>query len=206
MKTGNQLVTDLYVKPIDIYQYIHASLCHVFHRKKPIPSSQAFRFNRICSENAFFDKRFNELQVCLKERGYNENLERGQILKARKYLRSEVLNKQKRVGNKSSFVFNITCHPVFSKLENVLSEIYLLFRRAKSLKDIFVRAKVAPLEKKKGCCGSCGGTRCEIYNHFVTTKTFGSLSTQRENCIKPDNLNCRSSDVVYLFSCKACLK
>ena len=164
------------------------------------------------------------MEVFLKERGYNDKLERGQILKARKYLRSEVLNKRKRVGNKSNFVFNITCHPVFSKLENLLSEIYLLltpdrehqkvfekvpiigFRRAKCLKDIFVRAKVAPLEKKKGCCGSCGGIRCEIYNHFVTTKTFGSLSTQRENCIKPDNLNCRSSDVVYLFSCKACLK
>ena len=100
-------------------------------------------------------------------------LVRGQILKARKFLRSEVLNKQKRMGNKSRIVFNITYHPVFSKLKNVLSEIHLLltpdrehgkvfekvpiigFRRAKSLKDILVRVKVAPLEKKKGCCRSC---------------------------------------------------
>ena len=91
------------------------------------------------------------------------------------------------MGNKSRIVFNITYHPVFSKLQNVLSEIHLLltpdrehgklfekvlitgFRRAKSLKDILVRAKVAPLEKKKGCCRSCGGTRCEICKHVVTT-------------------------------------
>ena len=66
--------------------------------------------------------------------------------------------------------------------------------------------KVAPLEKKKGCCRPCGGTRCEICKHVVTTETFRSFSTQREYCIKPDNLNCRSSNVVYLFSCKACSK
>ena len=87
-----------------------------------------------------------------------------------KFLRREnlqILNKQKSVGNNYRFVFNITNHPVLAKLKSLLSEINLLltrdrehgkvferipvvrFRRAKSLKDIFVRAKVAPLEKKK---------------------------------------------------------
>ena len=126
--------------------------------------------------------------------------------------------------NKSRIVFNITYHSVFSKFKNVLSEIQLLltpdrehgkvfenvpiigFRRAKSLKDILVRAKVAPLEKKKGCCRPCRGTRCEIGKHVVTTEAFRSFNTQREYCIKPNNLNCCSSNVVYLFSCKACSK
>ena len=167
MKKGNQLVTDLYVKPTDTHQHLQNSSCHVSHCKKSIPFSQALRLNRICSENAFFDKRCNELEVWLKQRGYSGKLVRGQILKARKFSRSEVLNKRKRVGNNSRFVFNITYHPVLSKLKNVLSEIHLLltpdrehgkvfgnipivgFRRAKSLKDTLVRAKVAPIEKKK---------------------------------------------------------
>ena len=102
----------------------------------------------------------------------------GQILKARNFLRSEVLNKRKSVRN-NRFVFNMTFHPVLSKLKNVLAEIHLLltpdrehgkvferipivgFRRAKSLKDILVITKVAPLEIK-GSCRSCGGTRWEI--------------------------------------------
>ena len=127
------------------------------------------------------------------------------------------------MGNKSGIVLNITYHPVFLKLKNVLSEIHLLltpdrehgkvfenvpivgFRRAKSLKDILVRAKVAPLEKKKGCCRPCRGTGCEICKH-VTTEAFRSFSTQREYCIKPNNLNNRCSSVVYFFSCKACSK
>ena len=51
-----------------------------------------------------------------------------------------------------------------------------------------MRAKVVPLVKKKGCCRSCGGTTCEICKHVVTTETFRSFSTQREYCIRPDNL------------------
>ena len=65
------------------------------------------------------------------------------------------------------------------------------FRRAKSLKDLLVIFR---------------GTRCEICKHVVTTETFRSFSTQRDYCIKPDNLNCCSSNVVYHFSCKACSK
>ena len=84
IKKGNQLVTELYIKPTDTHQYLHASLCHVSHCKKSIPSSQTLRLNRICSENAFFDKRCNELEIWLKELGYSDKLVRGHILKARK--------------------------------------------------------------------------------------------------------------------------
>ena len=60
IKKGNQLVTDLCIKPTDTHQYLHACSCHVSHCKKSIPFSQALHLNRICSENAFFDERYNE--------------------------------------------------------------------------------------------------------------------------------------------------
>ena len=41
-----------------------------------------------------------------------------------------------------------------------------------------MRAKVAPLEKNKGSCRSCGVTRCEICKHIVSTETFKSFSTK----------------------------
>ena len=82
-KKSNQLVLDLYIKPTDTYQYLHASSCHVYHSKKSILYSQAVRLNRICSENLFYDKRYNELEVWLMERGYSDKWVRQQILKAR---------------------------------------------------------------------------------------------------------------------------
>ena len=40
------------------------------------------------------------------------------------------------------------------------------FSRAKSSKDIFVRAKT-PQIKNKGWCGPCKGPRCGIFKHFT---------------------------------------
>ena len=62
-KKGNQDITDLYLKPTDTHQYLHASSCHVSRCKNSIPFSQALRLNRICSENVFLHKRYNELEV-----------------------------------------------------------------------------------------------------------------------------------------------
>ena len=54
IKKGNELVTDLCVKPTDTHQYLHASSCHVSHCIISMPFSQALHLNRICSEKAFF--------------------------------------------------------------------------------------------------------------------------------------------------------
>ena len=224
MKKGNQRATDWYIKQTETHQYLHASLCYISHCKKSLPFSQALCLNKICSENAFFDKRCNALEAWLKEQGYSGKLLKGQILKFRKCSTSEVLSERKRVGNNAWFGFNITYHPVLSKLKNVLSEVHLLltpdrqhekvsekmpivrFRRAKSLKDILVRAKGASLGKKKDCCRSCRGNRCKICKVVVTTETFRFWSTEIEYRFKTDNLNCRSNNVVYFFSCKASSK
>ena len=52
---GDKISTDLYVKPTDTHQYLHASSCHAFHTKRSIPYGQAHRLNRICSDNNAFE-------------------------------------------------------------------------------------------------------------------------------------------------------
>ena len=195
IKEGNQLLTDVFVKSTDIHQYLYATSCHVYHSKKSIPYSQALRFNRICSENQFFDKRCNDLEVWLKSRGCNDKLVRQQFLKARKYRRIELLHSQREEVHKNKLVFNITYYPIFSKLKYILCKIYLLltphrehrkvfenvpiigFKKGKSSKDILVRAKVPPLKTKKAFCGPCNELRCEICKHI--TKTHLSESSSR---------------------------
>ena len=60
------------------------------------------------------------MEVQLKVKGYSDKLERGQMLKARIFSWSEVLNKQKRAGNKNGFVFNIVYHAMFSEPKKYL--------------------------------------------------------------------------------------
>ena len=74
MKKGNRPVNDLYANLIDTHEYLNGSSCHVSYCKTSIPFSQALRLNRVCSENAFFDKRCNKLEVWLKERDYSHEL------------------------------------------------------------------------------------------------------------------------------------
>ena len=75
IEEGNRLLTDVFVKSTDT-QYLHATSCHVYHSKRSIPYSQTLRFNRICSKNQFFDKRCNDSEVWLKNRGSNGKLVR----------------------------------------------------------------------------------------------------------------------------------
>ena len=84
----------------------------------------------------------------MKERGYSDKLVRGKILKARKFSRSEVLNKRKWMGNKSRIVFNITYHAGFSKLKNVLSEIEIHLYHKEHGK-VFEKVPIIGLEEQK---------------------------------------------------------
>ena len=151
IRSGNKLLTDLYIKPMDTHQYLE-----------------------------FFDNRCNQLEYWLKERGYNEKVVRQQILKARKFTRKDLLNQDSKTKGRNKLVFNFTYHPAYSKLKHILSNINLLltpdaqhrkvfpevpivgFKRGKSLKDLLVRAKV-PVEKETDgkSCG-CQGKRCEV--------------------------------------------
>ena len=106
MKDG-KIITDLYVKPTDTHQYLDSSSCHPYHCKKSIPYSQALRLNRICSNNAFFDQRCNELEHWLQQRGYSERVARQEILKAQKIPRNELLEKEHNHPEENKLTFNI---------------------------------------------------------------------------------------------------
>ena len=73
---GN-VTTDLYAKPTHRHQYLHYSSCRPYHCKKGIPYSQTLRLNKICSDPNSFDRRCNDLEKWLIERGYSER----QVLK-----------------------------------------------------------------------------------------------------------------------------
>ena len=219
-KKNNQLDTDLYIKPKDTHQYLRASSCHVYHSKKSILNSQVLRLNRICSENSFYDKCCNELEIWLRERGYSDKLVRQQIFKARNRKRKDILNNIKDY----KLVLNITYHPNFSNLKDIVSLLHLLltpdqehqhvfhqvpiisFRRAKSFKDILVRAKVPPVQKNEGFCGPCQKSRYDICEHIVINDSFKSITTQKTYFIRPPDLKFSAKNVVYLFTRKTCSK
>ena len=123
------MLTEVFVKSTDTHQCHHAIFCHEYQSKNFIPYSQSLRFNKICSKNQFFDKKCNDIEVWLLNRGYNEKSVRQQILKTRKYRRTELLYSQREEIHKSKLVFYITYYSIFSKLKNILWNIHLLLTR-----------------------------------------------------------------------------
>ena len=114
--------TDLYVKPTDSYQFRLSSSCHSFYCKKVIPYSQILTPSRICSNNKFFDKRCNDLEKYLLERGYSEKMVRKEILPTRAIPRQALLEKGNNQKKQNNITFNMTYHPVFQDIRKILEE------------------------------------------------------------------------------------
>ena len=103
-----ELKTDLFVKLTDTYQFLDPTSSHPYHCKKGIPYRRALRVNRICSDNTNFDKRCNDLEKWLIERGYNKKMICSQIFRVREHSRNDLLEREKQQMSVQKLTFNIT--------------------------------------------------------------------------------------------------
>ena len=89
------------------------------------------RLNHIYSEPSFFDQRCNQLEKWLLDREYSDKLVRGQMLKARKFKRNELLNRERLDKKDPKLVLNITYYRHFlsSKMFSKKSIYHLLLMR-----------------------------------------------------------------------------
>ena len=190
--TKGIIETDLYVKPTDSHQYLW-SPCHPFYGKNGIPYSQALRLNRICSNNELFDKRCNDLEKYLLERGYSEKMVCKEILQARAIPRDAFLEKVKNQEKHNKITFNITYHPVFRDVRKILEELHVIlasdnehkkvfpdilmsgFKNNKNLKAHLVRSQLPDLDEV-GRSKPCARKRppCHLCENMNDTCTFKS--------------------------------
>ena len=193
-----------------------SSSCHPFYCKKGIPYSQALRLNRICSNNKFFDKRCNDLEKYLLDRGYSERMVRKEILRARAIPRDTLLGKVNNQKN-NKIMFNITYHPVFRNVKKILEEMHVIlapddrhsevfpdvsligFKNSKSLRDHLVRSRLSDTEET-GMSKLCGGKRppCHLCKNMKNKCTFKSKHFNELYKINND-YNCNSKMAVYFI-------
>ena len=165
IKQGNKLISDLFTKPTDTHQLLHRASCHPNHTKKGIPYSQALRIRRICSEEQFFQNKVGDLKSWLLERGYSENEVDSQIDRVRDKNRATLLDTRPKEKDDMKIPLVLTYHPAMHKVYEILREnqnvllvdkehkdvfkdkIFVTFRRAKSLKDKLVRAKLPSIDE-----------------------------------------------------------
>ena len=216
-KQGQNLLSDLFIKPTDGHQYLHFDSCHPNHVKNSIVYSQALRIKRICSSNNDFNGHLKNLTKWFLERGYPENSVKKQIEKAKNTNldKKEAKNKEKCGAVPFVITYNKRFDNLNSKLRKHCEILFLneevkqvfspppfvSFRTARNLKSHLVRAKLYPLERKTGSA-KCNKNYCKVCDNVTDTKTF----TGPDNSIYQINhyLTCDDKNLVYLLSCKTC--
>jgi len=225
-REGDNLSTDLYVKETDTHQFLHFDSCHPFHTKKGIPYSQALRMRRICSENVFFERRVGDLKSWLLVRGYKEDLVDTQIDKAHRFDREALLSEvNEKINDQGKIFLVLTYHPALSrKIYDILKSNHNIlqtneehrkvfgmvptvsFRKAKTIKDMLVRAKLREGEFQPGSCNKCHRSNCLVDNFIDTSNTFTNAQGDRVFNLRKGFLYCNSKFVVYKLRCKTCTK
>ena len=214
--------TDLYVKPTGSRQYLLSSSCHSFYFKMGIPYSQALRLNRICSNNAVFDKRCNDLEKHPLGKGYSEKIVRKEILRARAIPRDVLLEKVNNQENQNKTTFNIKYHPVFRDVRKSLEELNVIlasddghkkvfpdvpmicFKINKNVKAHLVKSQLPDLDEIRRS-KPCGGKRppCHLCGNMKDKCTFKSKHLNEVHKINR-KYNCNSKMAVYLIECEIC--
>ena len=109
MSLHNSIIeTDLSTKRTDKHQYLLSSSCYTHHTKKAIPLSLALRLSRICSTDAKFKHRINELKTYLLARGHNNNFLEGQFLHVANISRTNAL--QTKPTDSITMLYHLLSH------------------------------------------------------------------------------------------------
>ena len=77
------------------------------------------------------------------------------------------------------------------------------YHSARKLSSHLVRAKLYPLERKRGSY-KCGNLRCLVCNNIAETDTFTSTVTRES--IKINHVCSNDKCLIYILTCKVCKK
>ena len=233
-RVDGTLLTDLYCKPTDSHNYLLYSSEHPRHLLKGIPYSQFLRVKRIFSEDTDFLRNAYMLAGHFIRRGYPRPLILNSLERAEKLDRKSLLDKQllelpkpaQRNETSEKTFYCITTHnPNNPPLRDIISKnweilgktkttrplldtkIIFGLRRNKNLSDQLVRASTShsdesklPLSETRLCYKKDNCRYCPLLNtsgNFVC-KTDGTTHSCKAH------INCQSSNIIYLITCRSC--
>ena len=220
-KVGDKLLeTDLYCKPTDTHQYLHAQSCPRNVYEKSIAYRQTVRIKRICSTEEKLNKRLQQLKQLLINRGFKEDHVDSQIERVKLVERTVLFQKRGKKVNDS-----ITLVPTYHLALNQLCEILqgahkhvlklarfhsalaspprVTFRNPKIIRDKIVRSKLKASVYEDAGTNVFGHSNFDICKILESGDQFESAVTKKKYRINFP-FNCNSCCIVYLLTCKVC--
>ena len=217
-QSGGQLTIDQHIKYKDKHQHLHYKSAHPDHTKRSIVFSQALRVRRICSNKTDFERHLDDMESWFQARGYPKHLVQKEMSKVR--FNKENSNNKQSKSKRVTFV--VTYHPLLKSLQSLINKHLNIFYLNENAKEVFmpgpmvtfpisrklssylVRTKLYPLERVTGSC-KCHGKRCAVCLNVNETSTFTSSVTHETYKIN-HKFDCNNKCLIYLLTCKQCLK
>ena len=218
--------TDLYKKSCAKVQYLLPQSCHPSHICRNIPFSLGYRLLRICSSEATFTQRLEELKEDLISRCYHVKVIQEAFDRLKEVTRSDALKKVTREQKTPRDVLSITYHPGLPQISKLISKHHTVmtqeprlnrcfpkpsmvgYKRSQNLANLLVRAKV-PEGKRSSRAKNNGYKRCGrvcqmcIHSSGDLIKDHTCQRTGQNWQITAP-LTCLSTNVVYRITCRRC--
>lgn len=211
----NYIITDVYYKKTDSWQYLDFKSNHPRHIKTNIPYNLARRLCMIINNTEILNKRLNELKNVLLNRNYPEKLIENGINKA-KNIQKEILLKDNIENKEENIIpliqtYNPNYQNQFSNAKNAIISLshtnpkiknvkfIKSYRQPKNLKRILTQEKKQP-EKSPGV-EKCNNKRCKICEIIITKNNF---NFKGEVFKIKHTMDCTVKNCIYVLQCNGC--
>ena len=218
---NGRIETNLFIKPSNLQLYLDYFSNHPEPCKEGLIYGQAIRILERCSKTEDRDSHLENLKLKLTQRNYPNKLICDKFSEALKTSRGELLQKNRPKNRKQDdkvrliFTHNRGNPPLHmwlreakkclvknEKAKLLGNRLQICYSQPKNIKRIITQKKSPkPTEQSPGCfkCGRCR-VSCPI---LMEGGTFTSTNTEKTYKIK-QKLDCTSSFVIYLATCKKC--
>ena len=132
----NGLSTSVHYKPTDSHNYLLHSSSHPQHVKNAIPFSQLLRLRRLCSDDADFNNKCEEMCQFFKKRGYPDSAVTTGKHRAQEIDRETALQTSQNEET-DRIPFTLTYHPQNLAIKNVILKNFKILRNDPETKHIF---------------------------------------------------------------------
>ena len=217
---GGRLKTNLFIKPSNQQLYLDYFSNHPQPCKEGVIYGQAIRILERCSDSNWAQEHLLNLKDKLVDRHYPEKLIKEKFAKAKKRSRHDLIHQPRRGGKRDNKVRLIFTHnggnpPLHKWLRDAKkclvknekakalgNNIQICFSQPKNLQRLITQRKGQhSLVENPGCfkCGKCT-VSCPVLKEGAS---FSSSNTGRSYKIR-HHVDCNSSYVIYLATCKKC--
>ena len=216
-----KLVTNLFIKPSNKQLYLDFMSNHPEPCKEAIIYGQALRILERCSKDEDAVSHLENLKSKLLARNYPEELIESKFKKAKSYSRHSLIHKNRKQGGDKEkkvrmiFTYNKGNPPLHKwvreakkfllkdeKARDLGQQFQICYKQPRNLRSMVTNVrKPTTVVENPGCrkCGSCS-VSCPVLvegSKFTSTNTKKTYSIQKK-------LDCNSSFVIYLSTCKRC--